>query len=313
MKILSLSNFIPEQICDTERFVGYTGNTNAISHYCQYAADYISQVLYDNSIDGAVFPKSCDSTRIIKSYIGQTDKFIYQLPVPSRKDEFAITYFAEEIKAYKQAIEAHFGIEITNIEKRIEALNRRNREVKLLYDNLENISYCDYLTGIHKMLTKPLFEQYVPEPKKQDWKGKRVYLIGSFLTDLDILEVMEKSKLRVVGDNLPESGRLVSTIPCKIDYDIYKNIATSILSGRLSPTQNNFGEIIANDIREIKEKEVNGVIFLTRKYCEAYDYLYSVYEKKLRLEGIKSLKISLANSEDHKKFELALEAFSDMI
>ena len=162
MKILSLSGFIPEQIFDAVRFTGYFGDT-VISHYCQYCADYISQVLNDKTVDGAVFPKSCDSTRILKSYLGKTNKFIWQLSVPSRSDELAIGYFSKEIKAYKEALEEHFKIEITDIEKRIETLNKRNKEIKHLYENLENISYGDYLTGIHNMLTLPLFEQSVPE------------------------------------------------------------------------------------------------------------------------------------------------------
>ena len=314
MKILSLSGFIPEQIFDTVRFTGYSGDT-AISHYCQYCADYISQVLNDKTIDGAVFPKSCDSTRIIKSYLGKTNKFIFQLPVPSRQDELAINYFSKEIKAYKQALEEHFKIEITDIEKRIEVLNKRNKEIKRLYENLENISYNDYLTGLHNMLTQPLYEQTVPELNAQNPSGggKKVYLIGSFIASVGILEDIKNIGFKVVGDNFPESGRLASISSCETDGDVYKNIAESIMSMRLSPTQNNFEKIISRDIREIMEKKVRGVIFITQKYCEPYEYLYSVYEKKLRAKGIKSLKILLTNSESYKKSELALEAFADMV
>ena len=312
MKILSLSGFVPEQICDTVRFTGYLGG-RSISHYCGYAADYISQVLNDVSVDGAVFPKSCDSARIIKSYLGNTDKFIFQLPVPARRDEAAVNYFAGEIKAYKEAVEKHYGIEISDITERTEAVNERNREIKKLYENLEDFSYSDYLRRIHKMLTTPLYEQVLSAPKAAKESGKRVYLVGSFLTSDGILDTLEDSGLNVVGDNLPESGRLASAAPCKIDGNIYKNIAESILSARLSPTQNNFGEVLEHDIAEIREKKACGVIFLTQKYCEPYDYLYSVYEKRLRAEGIKSLRISLSNSDDYKKSELAIEAFSDMI
>lgn len=312
MKILSLSGFVPEHICDTVRFTGYSGG-RSISHYCGYAADYISQVLNDASIDGAVFPKSCDSARIIKSYLGGTDKFIFQLPVPARRDEAAINYFAGGIKAYNAAVEKHYCIEISNIKARTEILNKRNEELKKLYENLEDILYSDYLRNIHKMLTTPLYEQVVPASKAAKESGKRVYLVGSFLTSDGILDTLENSGLNVVGDNLPESGRLASAEPCKTEGDIYKNISESILSARLSPTQNNFGEILERDFAEIREKKVSGVIFLTQKYCEPYDYLYSVYEKRLRAEGIKSLRISLSNSDDYKKSELAIEAFSDMI
>ena len=81
MKILSMSGLIPEHICDTVRFTQYTGDRN-ISHYCGYASDFISQVIQDDTIDGAVFPKSCDSTRILLSYLSDTEKFIHQINVP---------------------------------------------------------------------------------------------------------------------------------------------------------------------------------------------------------------------------------------
>ena len=81
MKILSMSGFVPEQICDTVRFTGFDGNEK-LSHYCGYAADFIAQVKEDSSIDGAVFPKSCDSSRSIGSYLEETGKFLYSMPVP---------------------------------------------------------------------------------------------------------------------------------------------------------------------------------------------------------------------------------------
>lgn len=312
MKILSLSGFVPEQICDTVRFMGYPGG-NAISHYCGYAAEYISQVLNDASVDGAVFPKSCDSARIIGSYIGKTDKFLYQLPVPARCDQAAVNYFAEEIMAYKEAIEAHYGIEISDIKERIEAVNKRNEAIKKYYEVLEDISYSEYLRGIHKMLTMSLNEQMIPVPKKAARCGKRVYLVGSFMTSDGITDILENCGLKTVGDNLPESGRIASRPPCDINGDIYKNISASILSARLSPTQDNFNDILRSDLEEIKAKKVRGVIFITQKYCEPYDYLYSVYEKMLEAEGIKSLKICVSDPEEHKRSELAIEAFADMI
>ena len=49
MRILALSGFIPEQICDVVRFTGYEGEYN-IAQYCGYAADYISQVINDDNL-----------------------------------------------------------------------------------------------------------------------------------------------------------------------------------------------------------------------------------------------------------------------
>ena len=120
--------------------------------------------------------------------------------------------------------------------------------------------------------------------------------------------------MKVVGDNLPESGRLASMKPvCPNGDDIYKCIADSILKNRLSPTQDNFSAILENDFSEMESKGVKGIIYISQKYCEPYDYLFSVYKKMADARDINIVRISLADSKDSGKSELELEAFSDLL
>lgn len=316
MRILALSGFIPEQICDVVRFTGYEGEYN-IAQYCGYAADYISQVINDDSIDGAVFPKSCDSSRIIGSYLTDTDKFIYQINVPARQDEFAIEYFAEILKNYSKALEDYYKMSLTteNIIKRIELLNDRNTSIKMAYDRLENISYYNYLSKIHKILSVPLGKQdFNMEMISNETTDKRVYIVGSFLANTDIAKTIEELGMTVVGDNLPESGRLAVSKPvCPQGEDVYRYIADSILRNRLSPTQDNFAAILESDFEEMQSKGVRGIIYISQKYCEPYDYLFSVYKKMADERNINIVRLSLADSKDSGKMNLELEAFSDLL
>lgn len=313
MKVLSMSGFIPEQICDTVRFTQYGGERN-IPHYCGYASDFISQVLQDDSIDGAVFSKSCDSTRIISSYLAGSGKFTFQLGVPAHRAAGAEAYFVDSIHAYKRALEEYFEIEICDVEERTEKINQRNAAIMKLYDNLENLSFAAYLEFIHKTLKKPLEQQKVPSDiEAHNPTDKRIFVVGSFLSNIEIAKMMESVGLTVVGDTLTESGRLISMPPVELNGDIYRGIAASILSGRLSPSQNGFREILDKDLEEIKKKSVKGVIFVTQKYCEAYDYLYSVYKPALDLMGIPAIQIIVNDTEDSRKVLLALEAFADMV
>lgn len=316
MRILALSGFIPEHICDVVRFTGYEGEYN-IAQYCGYAADYISQVINDDSIDGAVFPKSCDSSRIIGSYLDDTDKFVYQINVPARQDEFAIEYFAEILKNYKTALEQYYKVSLTeeSTVKRIELINNRNEWINKAYSRLEEISYYDYLSKIHKILSEPLEKQTINiEVDERESTDKKVYIVGSFLANTDIAKTVEDLGMTVVGDNLPESGRLaaVKTV-CHQGEDIYKYIATSILSNRLSPTQDNFAAILENDFEEMRSKGVRGIIYISQKYCEPYDYLFSVYKKMADERNINIVRLSLADSKDSGKMNLELEAFSDVL
>ena len=314
MNILSLSGFIPEEICDTKRFVQYTGD-ETISHYCGYAADYISQVLEDPEIDGAVFPRSCDSCRVIGSYLaGHTDKFLYQLAVPARRDSAAVSYLSAEIQRYQLAVERHYQIRLGDISQRFQFINERNQKIQRLYQSLRDISYTAYMETLHRELVRPLFEQTIPDtlPGKPE-DGRPVYLIGPFLSNPQVSGLIEKNGMSIVGDNLTQSKRLFSKVNVQREGDLYEMIARRILTGALSPTQDNFKQIVEDDLAEIKKKAVQGVIFISQKYCEPYDYLFSVYKKILDDHGIPSLQITLSNSHDSRRLEAAVETFADLI
>lgn len=313
MKILSMSGFVPEAICDTVRFNGYKGDAG-FSHYCTYASDYISQVLADDTIDGAVFPKTCDSSRSISSYIGDSGKFVYPLAVPVVRSEEAVKYYAYVIRDFKMAVESFYDVKITEeeIETRLEELEVRRRIIKSNYEDLcSGLSYFSYIEAIHNALAMPLEKQKIEVTEKSE--GTPVFLLGSYLTSIDILKTAEKCGLKIVADDLPESGRLVSKHDHPQSDDLYEKIAWSILGRNASPTQNDFEAQIARTILQIRIMECKGVLIITQKYCEPYDYYYSVLKKALDDEGIPSLKIELDGSLDQNLHESELGAFASML
>lgn len=311
MRILAMSGFVPEHICDIIRFTEYTEN-NSISNYCGYASDFISQVMNDDEIDGAVFPKSCDSSRILYSFFSDSQKFKYQLCIPPYGVVGGIEFFAKEIRNYKTAIENYYDIELKDISERIEKINCRNKQIFEIYKKLESYNYLDYLVSIHDMLQVPLYEQSIRIPSYGILSDKRVFLIGSFLSNIKIASMIENVGMKVIGDYLPESGRMVSRTIVYEKGDIYKNIANSILAQQVSPTQNCFRKIIDSCISEMKTKGARGVIFITQKYCEPYDYFYSVAKDIIEEQGISVLQLSI-HGKDDKKVLLALEAFADKL
>ena len=313
MKILSMSGFVPEQVCDTVRFTQYCGERN-IAHYCGYASDFISRVLQDDSIDGAVYPKSCDSSRIMTSYLSDCGKFLHQIGMVSFHSAGAVDYYANEIKRYQACVEDYYGITINDIKERSEIINNRDASILETYQNMADLSFSEYLRSIHSMLEQPLADQkWDFKGNKTGIAGKKVFLVGSFLSNVNILDIMENSGLSVVGDTLPESGRLVSRKPVNTSGDVYKEIAGSILSAKPSPTQNAFMTIINKDFEEIKRKEARGIVFLTQKYCEPYDYLYSVYKAEADSRGIPVIRVPMNHTQDDGRASLLLEAFADTL
>ena len=313
MKILSMSGFVPEQICDTVRFTGFDGSER-LSHYCGYAADFIAQVREDDSIDGAVFPKSCDSSRSIGSYLEEAGKFLYSMPVPAVMTDESVAYFAEVLKDYKQKLEQHFNVSISEdeIRARDKIISERNSKIAFAYGHLKDFSYASYIREVHSSLNAPydFSESRISAGKE----GKPVFLIGSFLAAAELADCIEKSGLKIVSDDLPESGRLCMPVKAGVSADdIYTKIASDILSRRTSPTQDRFDELISFDLGEIELTGCKGVIFATQKYCEPYDYLFSVYKKALDEKGIPVLQVLMADSTDGSGKAAALEAFADII
>ena len=312
MKILSMSGFVPEAICDTVRFNGFKGDAG-YSHYCTYASDYISQVLSDDTIDGAVFPKTCDSSRSISSYIGESGKFVYPLAVPVIRSEDAISYYAYVIRDYKTAVEAHYGISISEDEiyDRFRMVEARNASINSLYESLaDGLSYSSYLNAIHENFTKPLAEQKI-ETSGQS-AGIPVFLLGSYMTNAGIVDSAEKNGLRIIGDDLPESNRIAKRAFPVVD-DIYQLVALQVLSSRTSPTQNSYSDRIKETMEEIGKKGCRGVLVVTQRFCEPYDYYYSVFKKALDDAGIPSLKLELDGSLDQNLHEAELGAFASML
>lgn len=314
MKILSLSGLIPEQICDTIRFFGYDGEQR-ISHYCGYAADYISRVLADDDIDGAVFPKTCDSARIIGSYLEGCGKFVYRLHIPAQNSKDAKAYFAESLRSYKKAIEKHYGIVLERIQDRCALVNARNKALKKLYDNLSEISYSAYINMIHEILTKPLAEQKVPDSleKCHNESGARVYVVGSTITNTRLFQVIEDAGMNIVGDRIAQSRRLFLAPEVVTSGDIFENIAESVVRNLPSPSMNRFADIIREEKEELLQKQIKGVIYVSQKYCEPYDYLYSDFKKLSDETGIKLLHITVSDSTDEKDISLAVETFADTL
>lgn len=312
MKLLSFSGFIPEQIVDTKRFISFPGD-RTIQHYCGYASDFISQVKSDVEISGAVFPKTCDSSRIIKSYLEGTDKFLFQFSVPSIIDDNSIEFYAKEIRRYKNAVEDYFKCSISNddIIARTIMINERNLKILDAYERINELSYSEYLSLIHScMADSTLSFSKDSITNTLDTNVKKIFLIGSFLSNVEIAGMIERLGMKIVGDNLPESGRICSNPKTELEGDIFKNISSNILMRKQSPSQNSFKELIEKDIDEIKKKKADAAIMVIQKYCEPYEYLYSIYKSKLEMEGIPLLKINLLNSQDIEKVELQLDAFS---
>lgn len=299
MKLLSISNYVPEQIADVIRFDQSSSASFRQTHYCPYLAACVSHVLDDPSVDGLVFPSSCDGARSMDAYLMGSGKFIHKLVVPAISGELGVQRFAESIKTYRCAIEEYFDITISDsyISERAMMVRERGLHLAHCYDSLPFIRYSDYIYSINEMLKQPLadWKAFAPKGQPSGAQGKPVYLVGSFVQGHTVIEEMEANGLQVVGDNCTNSKRLLlSDSYASLDHagdSIITAIARAILRQRRSPVLDIFADVFARDYAEITRKNARAVIFLTQQYCEPYDYLYAFYHEKLSAVGIPLFKI----------------------
>lgn len=231
-----------------------------------------------------------------------------------RGDREAVSYLAESIRGYQSAIERHYGITITDVSERAERINARNRALRGLHEALPEISYSAYLETIHALLQKPLGEQEVPTELSVGGfsASPRVFVVGSTQAGTGLVRQIEAAGMNIVGDRLPESRRLIYAPEVCAQGDLYENIARSILAGLPSPSQDAFTRILKEDRDELLQKQVRGVIFLTQKYCEPYDYLFPAYKRMLDEMGIPVLRVTETGS-DEENAALAIETFADLL
>jgi benzoyl-CoA reductase/2-hydroxyglutaryl-CoA dehydratase subunit BcrC/BadD/HgdB len=321
--ILCLSNYVPEEITDVIRFDVYEPVLR-LEGICTYALNFVSQVIADDSIDGAVIPNSCDSIRAARDMaLKRTQKFLHQIKHPLRfpADALTVTYYSHEIKLYKTHYENHFNTTITEeaIENRIRLLTGKIAFLKKLYDELPALSYYGYLKAVNESLSTLLSEW----EKKLDIHyspprgNKRVYLIGPYLSDLSVIRTIEANNGSIVGDDLTNSKRYFSCgglMSAVKPQNIYETVALRNLARYPSPTSNNFAYIIKKNLEEIEQKEVRGVIFVYQKFCEPHDYIYPLLKEALEKEGIPSLKLQMENGNfPGESLETRITAFLDMI
>jgi benzoyl-CoA reductase/2-hydroxyglutaryl-CoA dehydratase subunit BcrC/BadD/HgdB len=318
-EILTLSNYIPEEVIDLQRFITYQGSVR-INNFCTYVQNFMSRIIDDPGIHGAIIPNSCDSVRIARDYLAEySDKFLFQLKHPLHDDANAVSYLSSEIVRMKDAISRHFDLTIGEdaIRDRMTEIDGRNRFLKRVYEHIEEISYHDYLRAVIGCLSARLadWKKHLDMQFGPSGKGARVYLVGPFFCDLGIVRAIEKFGLTIAGDYITNSQRLFSGVPAEPrPANIYMDIAGRILSRYPSPTLNNFKRMVSLVMEEIRTKNIRGVIFIHQMFCEPYEYVYPYLLKKIQECGIPVLKLQIENSSNnYGNIETKIETFSNVV
>jgi benzoyl-CoA reductase/2-hydroxyglutaryl-CoA dehydratase subunit BcrC/BadD/HgdB len=295
--ILSLSNYIPENIVDVCRFIGGmdTGVPFTQNHFCSYAGEFIAAANCP-SVDGVVVPNSCDCIRTAIDYMRECGTWIYQLKHPTFYSDAAVAYFAGQLKRFQDAAAELAGaITREQIAERGKALNERNARFRLFYKDAGRLVYSSYINMINGALARsssvPATPAYTNDTNNVE--RRKLYIIGPFLTDTSILEHIEEAGFVIAGDNLTNSKRLINTVyPVDGALEaLREGTARAILQTCASPVSDNFERMLHRDLAEMRSKGIHACLFLCKKFCEVYDYLYAYYASRLEAANIAALRV----------------------
>lgn len=265
-------------------------------------------------LDGAVITPGCDSMRRLDECwrkagedIGDiVPPFFFHFGVPHKYSDYTIKWFSDEIRRLIEALESHFGVEITE-EKLTESIRVYNRSRELLrtFDLLRTkpespLNGVDALAVIlagssmsrdeynERLAT---FIEKLQATESVNSGRIRLMLVGSANDDLELIRLMEGDRALVVADNLCFSARFhLGTVD--EDSDPINALSRHYLSKNECPRM--YGQYQAR-LKILKDKieaaGVDGMILQNIRFCDMHGAENGLFDRDLEAIGTPCLRI----------------------
>lgn len=340
-KIIScISTYTPEEIIYASNSlpVGILGEVKSFakanvylpSFSCSFMRGFLEKLLEERYryLDLVTLPSLCDSIWGFYSIWKQisNDPGIFLLHYPSKRSREAIKYFTEEVEKFKNFLEEFTGKSIfeKDLKISIDVYNENRRLLKRLYKlrKRESPPICGFEAlevvlssmttpkALHNQLLKELLKE-IPGRQEYPEGAVRLLVSGHILDGPDILKVIEESGGLVVSDDLDSGSRYFWSLVDNIGNPI-ENISQRYLN-LPSPYGPDAKRRIEHLIDMINEFHVEGVVFLTRKFCDPYLFDHPVLEQTLKQRGIPFLHLEYEYPLAKASIKTRVEAFIEML
>jgi benzoyl-CoA reductase subunit C len=300
------------------------------SFACSFMRGFLEVLLegrYDY-LDLITLPSLCDSMRGFYGIWKQIsdNPQAYLLHYPTNRSEEAFQYFAEEVERFKNFMENFAGKNISeeDLRKAVDIYNENRKLLKKLYwlrrKESPPISGVEALEVVLSSMTTPkdLHNQLldrllseITERKEYPKGGVRLLVSGHIIDDPEVLKVIEDSGGIIVSDDLDSGSRYFWSL-----VDSETNPIEGI-SRRYAKIPSPYGSPVIDRINYLKVMvkafQVEGVIFLTRKFCEPYLFDYVTLGRAVKEEGIPSLYLEYEYPLARGALKTRVEAFVEML
>ena len=273
-------------------------------------------------------PSLCDSIWGFYSIWKQIshDPEIYLIHYPSKRSGEAIKYFTEEVEKFKTFLEKFTDKKISRkaLETAVDVYNQNRKLLKRLYmlrksesppifgfEALEVVlSSMTTPKALHNELLKELLTEIAT---RQEYPEGEVRLLvsGHILDNTDILRVVEGAGGLVVADDLDSGSRYFWSL-VENTRDPIENVSQRYLS-LPSPYGLDIKDRIDHLTGMIREFDVEGVVFLTRRFCDPYLFDHPVLEQALKQLGVPFLHLEHAYPPAKASIRTRVEAFIEML
>jgi benzoyl-CoA reductase subunit C len=300
------------------------------SFACSFMRGFLEVLLGERYgyLDLITLPSLCDSMRGFYGIWKQIsdNPQAYLLHYPTNRSEEAFEYFAEEVERFKNFMEkfADKTISEKDLRKAVDVYNENRRLLKKLYwlrrKESPPISGVEALEVVLSSMTTPkdlhnqLLDKLLSEiTEREEYPkgGVRLLVSGHIIDDPEVLKVIEDSGGIIVSDDLDSGSRYFWSL-----VDSEANPIEGI-SRRYAKIPSPYGSPVIDRINYLKVMvkafQVEGVIFLTRKFCEPYLFDYVTLGRAVKEEGIPSLYLEYEYPLAKGTLKTRVEAFVEML
>jgi len=277
---------------------------------CPFARYLLDSVLSGklDFLDGAIGYNSCDHVRRMFDNwrLRYEPAFYHFLSIPHRTDELAMNWFKKEITNFKEHIESHFKITISdeNLTNAIKVYNKTRDLLQSIYDlrkrDAPPIKGTDVAAIMTAAMSMPKDELNIQLDKLlEELEGKegygdlpRLMIVGSLVDNPEYVRIIEDLGALVVTDSHCFGSKYFWN---KVDENKPPIDALTERYLLQSPCPRMIDDATGHDTRLdhlkslIKEYYIDGVVFERMSMCDLWSGEIYMLQKELKELGVPNL------------------------
>jgi len=343
-ELITAGGLIPLRISSRKKIVKSEGYFPI--NFCPYIKSSWESLLTDTStknIKGLIFTNSCDGMRRFFDVANKYLKNIpsYLLDVPHLKDKDSIDFFSGNIAQMKLFIERLKGgkIKEEEIKKAVYITNSKRKFLKEFSCLLNQLSNIVNISTYYKIMELAMtseseafthdLEKYLRFIKKASTENKSsfqsdnkkslksppIMIIGNFIAENKLWDVLSTMNLRVASDDLCISSRYYEKqVKSVSNSDSLWTIAERYLTKPPCMRMADLGFKLSEIKSNIIKNDIKGVLFISLKFCDTMLYFFPLLKRKLSEMGIPILYLELEyNNFSEGQIKTRIQAFLEML